>query len=113
MVSSQGSPSLMYEHGETFEGFSVVDMSLEEAYAAPDTSRDEEIARKMFGDLNCGLLRPPDDGNIIIISDSKEEEEVCEDDHVDACAAPFSPWNSSTPSASASACANDDAPDEV
>jgi hypothetical protein len=103
----------MYEHGETFEGFSVVDMSLEEAYAAPDTSRDEEIVRKMFGDLNCGLLRPPDDGNIIIISDSKEEEEVCEDDHVDACAAPFSPWNSSTPSASASACANDDAPDEV
>jgi hypothetical protein len=38
-----------------------------------DTSRDEEIARKLFGDLNRDILEPSDDGKIIIIDDSDDE----------------------------------------
>jgi hypothetical protein len=71
----------MYKHSESFEGFLVVDLSSGEEDAFPDTSRDEEIAQKLFNNLNRGLLGPPNDGNINILSDSnKEEEEVCEDD---------------------------------
>jgi hypothetical protein len=38
-----------------------------------DTSQDVEFARKLFGDLNHGVLGPLDDGKIIILSDSDEE----------------------------------------
>jgi hypothetical protein len=31
----------------------------------PDTLRDEEVARKSFGELNRDLLGPPGDGNSI------------------------------------------------
>jgi hypothetical protein len=51
-----------------------------------DTSRAEEFARRLFGDLNCDVLGTPDDGKIIILSDSDEEEdEVCEE----KCHTPF------------------------
>jgi hypothetical protein len=39
-----------------------------------DTSRDEEFARKLFGDLNSDILRPPGDGKIIFIDDSDEAQ---------------------------------------
>jgi hypothetical protein len=48
----------------------VADLTSEEEEDAPDTSRDEEISRKLFGDLNRGLLGPPGDDNIIILNDS-------------------------------------------
>jgi hypothetical protein len=38
-----------------------------------DTSRDEEFARKLFGDLNHDILGPLGDGKIIIIDDSDDE----------------------------------------
>jgi hypothetical protein len=60
----------MYEHGGPSKGLLVVDLSSEEEDATPNTSRDEEIAQKLFGALNRGLLGPPDDENIIILSDS-------------------------------------------
>jgi hypothetical protein len=45
-----------------------------------DTSRDEEFARRLFGDLNCAILGPHGYSKIIILSDSdKEEEEVREE----------------------------------
>jgi hypothetical protein len=68
----------LYEHGEPYEGIPVVDLSLEEEDAFPDTSRDDEIAQKLFGDLNRGLLGSPGDSNdnIIILNDSDEEESV-------------------------------------
>jgi hypothetical protein len=84
----------MYEHGEPSEGFPMVDLSSEEEEATSDTSWEEEITHKLFGDLNHDLLRPPGDDNVIIISDSKEEEDVREDDDVDAEVAPSSTWNS-------------------
>jgi hypothetical protein len=40
-----------------------------------NTSHDEELARRLFGDLNCAVIGPPGDGKIIILSDSDEEEE--------------------------------------
>jgi hypothetical protein len=96
----------MYEHNEPSEGFLVVNLSSDEEDVVPYTSRDEDLARKLFGDLNCGLLGPPDDNNVIFISNS-EEEEVCEDDHADANAAPSSLRVS--PTLSTSTPDNDDA----
>jgi hypothetical protein len=49
----------------------------------PDTSRDEDFARRLFNDLNHGLLGPPIDGKVIIINDFDEEEEAREEDVVD------------------------------
>jgi hypothetical protein len=40
-----------------------------------DVSRDEELARRLFGDLNRDVLGPPGDGKIIILSDSDEKKE--------------------------------------
>jgi hypothetical protein len=59
-----------------------------------DTSRDEELARKLFGDLNRDILGPPSDGKIIILSDSDDEDEAHEDVTVNAEAAPPSVVNS-------------------
>jgi hypothetical protein len=40
-----------------------------------DTSRDEEFARKHFGDLICDILGSPGDGKIIIIDDDDNAQE--------------------------------------
>jgi hypothetical protein len=69
------------------KGFREVSLDSEgedEDWDVADSSRDEEIACKLF-DLNHDLLGPPDDGTIIIISDSEEEEH--EDGHVSTNAA--------------------------
>jgi hypothetical protein len=97
--SFQGPSFTMYEHNEPSKGFLLVDLDLEEEEKDLDTSQDGGIARKLFDDLNRGLLRPPDDGNISIISDS-EEEEVHEDDRADVNTAPSSLWVSPAPPAS-------------
>jgi hypothetical protein len=44
-----------------------------------DTSRDEEIARKFFGDLNRDILGPPSDSKIIILDDSDNDDEAQEE----------------------------------
>jgi hypothetical protein len=58
-----------------------VDLALSsgEEDSIADTSRDEEFARKLFGDLNRDILGPPGDGKIIIISDFNDEDETHED----------------------------------
>jgi hypothetical protein len=53
-----------------------------------DTSRDEELGRKLFVDLNRDILGPPGDGKIIVLSDSDDEDEVHEDAAVNTEAAP-------------------------
>jgi hypothetical protein len=85
--------------------------SEEEEDVFPETSRDEEIARNFFGNLNRGLLGPPGDSNIIILNDCDEEEEMHGDDHADAEAMPSSTKNSLTPTVSA--VDDNDAHDEV
>jgi hypothetical protein len=60
----------------------VVDLSSssDEKGFITDVSRDEEFARRLFGDPNHDVFGPPDDGKIIILSDSdEEEEEVCKE----------------------------------
>jgi hypothetical protein len=84
------------EQGGPSEPVPVVDLALspsEEDFVA-DTSRDEEFARKLFGDLNCDILGPPGDGKIIIISDSDDEDETHEDTAVNVEVAPPSTVNS-------------------
>jgi hypothetical protein len=76
-----------------------------------DTSRDKELARKLFGDLNRDILGPPGDGKIIVLSDSDDEDEAHEDTTVNAEAAPPSAVNSvDTPTSAPDA---DETPDGV
>jgi hypothetical protein len=44
-----------------------------------DTSRDEELTRKLFGDLNRDILEPPGDGKIIVLDDSDDDGEAKEE----------------------------------
>jgi hypothetical protein len=94
----------VFEQGGPSEKVPVVDLSAssDEEGLIPDTSPDEEFARRLFDDLNRDVLGPHDDGNIIILSDSdeEEEEEVHEDDAADADAASSSAGRSSAPTTS-------------
>jgi hypothetical protein len=76
-----------------------------------DTSRDEELAKKLFGDLNRDILGPPGDDKIIILSDSDDEDEKPKDSAVNAEAAPSSVANS--PDSPTSAPNADKTPDGV
>jgi hypothetical protein len=76
-----------------------------------DTSRDEELARKLFGDLNRDIIGPPGDGKIIVLNDSDDEDEAHEDVAINAEAAPPSAVNSPVTPASASDA--DETPDGV
>jgi hypothetical protein len=57
-----------------------------------DTSHDEKITRKLFGDLNCDILRLPGDGKIIILDDSDDDGEAQEGTtiEIESTAAPAS-----------------------
>jgi hypothetical protein len=74
----------VFEHGGPSKSILVVDLSSDEEDIFPDTSQDEEFAKKLFGDLNRELLGLPGDNNIIVLSGSDEEEEVHEEDIVNA-----------------------------
>jgi hypothetical protein len=66
-------PPLIREHGRPSEEILVVDLSSGVENDFPDNSQDEEFARRLFRDLNHGLLGLPSDDNIIILNDSDEE----------------------------------------
>jgi hypothetical protein len=85
-----------YEQGGPSEPVPIVDLasSSGEEDSVADTSRDEELASKLFGDLNRDILGPPGDGKIIVISDSDDKDETHEDTAVNAEAAPPSAANS-------------------
>jgi hypothetical protein len=76
-------------------------LSSSEEDSVADTSRDEEFARKLFGDLNRDILGPSGDGKIIVISDSDDEDETHGDVVVNAEAAPPSAANSANSPTSA------------
>jgi hypothetical protein len=69
-VSSRHRYSSVFEQG----GASRVSSVSGPSSLVVDTSRDEEFARKLFGDLNHDILGPPGDGKIIIIDDSDDDE---------------------------------------
>jgi hypothetical protein len=76
-----------------------------------DTTRDEELTRKLFGDLNRDILGLPGDGKIIVLNDSDNEDGTHEDAAVNAEAAPHSAANSvDSPTSAPDA---DDRPDGV
>jgi hypothetical protein len=72
-------PSPVHEHGGPSEAIPVVDLSFDEEEIFPDNMWDEELARRLFGELNHKLRGPPGDDNIIILNDSDEEDEVHEE----------------------------------
>jgi hypothetical protein len=101
------------EQGGPSEPVPVVDLasSSGEEDSVADTSQDEELARKLFGDLNHDIPGPPGDGKIIVLNDSDGEDGTHEDAAINAEAAPPSAANStdsptSTPDV-------DDTPDGV
>jgi hypothetical protein len=101
------------EQGGPSEPIAIVDLasSSGEEDSVADTSRDEELARKLFGDLNRDILGSPGDGKIIVLSDSDDEDETHEDAAVDAEAAPPSATNpADSPTSAPDA---DDTPDGV
>jgi hypothetical protein len=105
-VSSHWLRSLVFEQGGPSERVLVVDLSSDVEDFFPDTLRDDEFTRKLFGDLNHKLLGSLGDGNVIVLSDSDEEEEVYEEDTVDTEATPPSIEDSLVPTIS-TANAND------
>jgi hypothetical protein len=74
-VSSRHHYSPVFEQGSASGTIPVSGPSL----LVVDTSRDEEFARKLFGDLNSDILGPPGDGKIIIIDDSDDDDEAQEE----------------------------------
>jgi hypothetical protein len=70
-ISSRCRCTPMFEKGSVSGMTPVIDPSS----SIVDTSRDEEFVRKLFGDLNHDILRPPGDSKIIIIDDSDNNDE--------------------------------------
>jgi hypothetical protein len=93
----------VFEQGGPSRNIPVIELSSssdEEGFFA-DIARDAEFTKQLFGDLNCDLLGPPDDGEVIIISDSDEEEEAREDTATDVEATPSAAVKSLTLASSA------------
>jgi hypothetical protein len=101
------------EQGGPSELVPVVDLVLTsgEEDSVSDTSRDEELTRKLYGDLNRDIPGPPGNGKIIILSDSDDEDEKPEVSAVNAEATPSSAANSSD--SPTSALDADETPDGV
>jgi hypothetical protein len=84
--------SPVLEQGAPSEKIPVMDLSSssDEENPIPDISWDEEFTKRLLGDLNHGLLKPPGDGKVIILSGSDEEEKVSKEDVATAEAMPSS-----------------------
>jgi hypothetical protein len=84
-ISSHHPCSSVFEQGDPFEKVLMVDLSSssDEEGLIPDTSHDEEFARRLFGDMNRDVLRPLGNIKVIILSDLDEEEEVPKEDVTD------------------------------
>jgi hypothetical protein len=62
----------VFEQGNTSEKTPLID----NFSFIVDTSHDAELTRKLFGDLNRDILRPPGDGKIIVLDDSDDDGEA-------------------------------------
>jgi hypothetical protein len=95
--------SPVFEQSGPFRKALVVDLSSssDEEGLIPDTSHDEEFARRLFDDLNNDVLKPLGDSKVTILSDSDEEEKVHEETAATSNAAPSSAIRSPAPTASA------------
>jgi hypothetical protein len=75
IVSSRRPCSLVFEQGNASGKTPMLDPSL----FIVDTSHDEELARKLFSDLNRDILGSPGDGKIIVLDDSDDDGEAQEE----------------------------------
>jgi hypothetical protein len=75
VVSSCCPYSPVFEQGNAFGKTPMIDSSS----FIVDTSCDEELTRKLFGDLNRDILEPPGDGKIIILDDTDDDGEAQEE----------------------------------
>jgi hypothetical protein len=71
-VSSRRPCSPVFEQGNASRKTLMIDPSS----FIVDTSRDEELVRKLFSDLNCDILGPPGDGKVIVLDDSDYDNEA-------------------------------------
>jgi hypothetical protein len=65
----------VFEHGNVSGKTSMIDPSS----FIVDTSRDAELTRKLFDDLNRDILRPRGDGKIIVLDNSNDDGEAQEE----------------------------------
>jgi hypothetical protein len=79
VVSSRCPYSLVFEQGNASGKTPILGPSS----FIVDTSRDEEIVRKLFGDLNRDILGLAGDGKIIVLDDSDDDDEAQEEKTVD------------------------------
>jgi hypothetical protein len=79
VVSSRCPCSLVFEQGNASGKTPILGPSS----FIVDTSRDEEIVRKLFGDLNRDILGLAGDGKIIVLDDSDDDDEAQEEKTVD------------------------------
>jgi hypothetical protein len=88
--SPQGSPSkvtsrcpcsLVFEQDDTSRKTHMIDLSSfsDEENFIVDTSRDVELTKKHFGDLNRNILGPPGNSKIIVLDNSDDETEALEE----------------------------------
>jgi hypothetical protein len=75
VVLSRRPCSPVFEQGIASEKTPMIDPSS----FIVDTSRDEKLARKLFGDLNRDILMPPGDGKIIVLDYSNDDDEAQEE----------------------------------
>jgi hypothetical protein len=80
-VSSRCPCSPVFEQGNAFGKTPMIDLSSssDEKNFIVDTSRDVELAKKLFGDLNRDILESSGNGKIIVHDDSDEENEAQEE----------------------------------
>jgi hypothetical protein len=78
-VSSHRRCSSVFEQGGALGATPVSSVSS----LVVDTSRDEEFARKLFGELNRDILGPPGDDKIIIIDDFDNDDAVQDEGVID------------------------------
>jgi hypothetical protein len=71
VVSSICPYSPVFEQGNASRKIPMLDPSS----FIVDTSHDEELIRKLFGDLNRDILGSPGDGKIIVLDDDDEAQE--------------------------------------
>jgi hypothetical protein len=74
-VSSRHPCSPVFEQGNASGKTPMIDPSS----FIIDTSRDAELARKLFGDLNHDILRSPGDGKIIVLNDFDDDAKAQEE----------------------------------
>jgi hypothetical protein len=75
----------VFKQGNAFGKTPMINLSSssDEENIIVDTSRNTELTKKFFGNLNCDILRLPGDSKIIILDDSNEENEAQEEKTID------------------------------